>query len=148
MLYYGYDEFLKDMKTIKTKLADKNIDGIIFAIRGGATMAHFLAEAMNIKSVYALNVHSYDGQTKLGTPIISNLPTLPSSHKTVAIVDEIVDSGETMALILDKLKHTYPDINFVTATTFQKKTAVMQADIFAKYCDEWVEFFWEKDLLA
>lgn len=147
MLYYGYDEFLKDMRAVKTELSSRNIDGIIFAIRGGATMAHFLAEAMNIKSVYSLNVHSYVKQKKLGAPTILNLPTISSSHKVVAIVDEIVDSGETMTLILDTFKHTYPDIDFVTATIFQKKTAVIQADIFVRYCDEWVEFFWEKDLL-
>ena len=146
MRYYGYDEFLSDMKALKAKLSTMQIDAIVFAIRGGASMAHLLAEGMNIKSVFALNASSYDGQQKLSRPILSNIPTLPESAKKILIVDEIVDSGETMAEITKVMRERYGDREFLSACIFQRPTAIFEADFYIQNTDEWIDFYWERDL--
>lgn len=135
------------MRELKKRLSHIDVDAIVFPIRGGATMAHFLAEGLKIKSVYALNVHSYDETTKVGKPIISNMPNISHIHKNILIVDEIVDSGETMHFIMDALKTIHPNTKFLSATIFQKDSAIFKSDFYARKCDDWIEFFWEKDLL-
>ncbi len=146
MRYYGYDEFLSDMKILRTKLLDIQIDTIVFAIRGGASMAHILSEGLNIKSVYAINASSYDGQQKLNRPVLSNIPALPESAKKILLVDEIVDSGETMVEILGVLRERYPDREFLSACIFQRPTAIFEADFYVQNSDEWIDFYWERDL--
>jgi len=146
MRYYGYDEFIKDMKTLHGKLKNENIEGILLVLRGGATPAHFLAEALGIKNIYAVNILSYDGKKKICKPKITNLPKIPESIVKVAIIDEIVDSGETMSSLMTLLCKKYPDKIFKSVTIFQRDNAKFYADIYAQSSDEWIEFFWERDL--
>ncbi len=144
MRKYGYDEFAGDIKKLAKMVAEFEADGILFIARGGATMAHFLAMHTGVRKMYAINTFSYEGQTKLGTPIVGELPNLTDADKII-VADEIVDSGETLKAVLEKLQAAYPDKSFVSASIFQRQTAVIQADYYLHLTDEWVEFFWERD---
>jgi len=145
MRYYGYDEFLIDIKTITAKAKELDVDGVVGILRGGATLAHFLCEGLECKNMYTLKASSYHGQSKEGRPTISQLPTL-GAEKTVAIVDEIVDSGETMKYVLEDLRAMYPDKKFVSFAIFQKPSAIVKADVYLHEANEWIDFFWEADM--
>jgi xanthine phosphoribosyltransferase len=145
MKYYSYEEFVKDSKLLSTEARELNVDGFVGILRGGATLAHFLCEGVDSKNMYTIRASSYHGQNKNGKPVVSNIPEL-GSEKVVAIVDEIVDSGETMKYILDEFCTIYPDKKFVTIAIFQKPSAIIKADIFAHETYEWIDFFWEADM--
>ena len=66
--------------------------------------------------------------------------------KKVVLIDDIVDSGESMVEILKILKNKFPKCEFKIATIFYKKTALIQADFTIREATEWIEFFWEVDL--
>ena len=66
--------------------------------------------------------------------------------KKVLIIDDIVDSGETMEEILKILKEKFPYVEFRLATLFYKKTAVLQPDYSVREATQWINFFWEEDL--
>ncbi len=144
MRKYGYDEFAGDIKKLAGMVAEFEADGILFIARGGATMAHFLAMHTGVRKMYAINTQSYEGQTKLGAPIVGELPNLADANKII-VADEIVDSGETLKAVLEKLQAAYPTKSFKTVSLFQRESAVVKADYYLHLTDEWVEFFWERD---
>jgi xanthine phosphoribosyltransferase len=144
MREYGYGEFVTDARELSNRLSEFGVDGVLFIARGGATLAHFIAMNTGVRKMYALNTYSYDGQTKLGTPIVDELPNLSGASRII-VVDEIVDTGETLKIVVEKLKTAYPEVEFKTAALFQRQSAVVKADYYLHLTDEWVEFFWEKD---
>ena len=68
---------------------------------------HFLAEALDTRRLFSINSIHYDDTTKLDTFDIFNIPDLKDAKKVV-ILDDIVDSGETMREILKLLGSKYP----------------------------------------
>jgi xanthine phosphoribosyltransferase len=104
-----------------------------------------MAQALNIRNLYSLNSIHYDEQTKLDTFNIFNIPNI-SHAKKVLIIDDIIDSGETMVEVLKILKEKFPNIEFKIATLFYKSSAIIKPDFSVREATEWIEFFWEVDV--
>ncbi len=100
---------------------------------------------LNIRNVFTVNSIHYDGMRKLETFNIFNVPNLINASK-VLIVDDIVDSGETMVEVFKILQEKYPMCEFKLASLFYKKTAQIQPDFTVKEAPTWIDFFWEADL--
>lgn len=143
--FYPYDELIKDLKTLTQDLKEYRPDAIIAMSRGGVIIGHLLAEYFDIRTLYAMNTVHYFREKKLDDVIIYNVPDIKEA-KNVLIVDEIIDSGETMGEVMKVLDDKYPKVNFKTLTVFQKKTAAFQADFWLKDTDRWIVFFWETAL--
>ncbi|MEF3191673.1 MAG: phosphoribosyltransferase [Campylobacterales bacterium] len=147
MRYYSYPEFLRDMKLLVAKMADFRPDAIVAVARGGLTIAQMLCEYYDIRQFYAINSTLYDGVKRLDSVHLANIPTIDNA-KDVLVVDEIVDSGKSLATVIEALSSAHPWINFKSAALFQKSTASFCADYYLHDPgDVWVEFFWEVDLL-
>ena len=142
--YYTYEEFIKDLQTLEKEVKDYTPDTLVAIARGGMTLAHFLAERLNIRDVYALNAVSYENEKKLGKPKIFNIPNL-QTRKRVLIIDDISDSGETLYDTLEVLKKRYPSIKFKTLTLFYKEKTKLIPDIALKKTDKWIVFFWDDE---
>lgn len=142
--YYPYSQFIDDMKAIIIKI-DKPFDTILCIARGGLTMGHFLGNYYDIREVYAINSIGYDDTKKLDEVKISNIPDL-SKSKSVLIVDDIVDSGDTIIEALRILNTQYPQVNFYVASIFYKKSAKISPTWYIHEATSWIEFFWEVDL--
>ena len=143
--YYGYNEFLKDTKVLSNQIKQYNPDTLLSVARGGVTLGHFLASALDMRSLFFINSIHYDDTQKLDTFDIFNIPNVSDASKVV-IIDDIVDSGETMREIIALLKDKYPLCEFKIATIFYKPTAVVKADFKVKEAKEWIDFFWEIDV--
>ena len=78
--YYTYEEFIKDLQTLEKEVKDYTPDTLVAIARGGMTLAHFLAERLNIRDVYALNAVSYINEKKLSKPKIFNIPNLKYTY--------------------------------------------------------------------
>ena len=144
-LHYTYDLFVLDTKILIEKSKSFQPDVILAVARGGLTLSHFMAQAMNIRNLFSLNSIHYNDETKLDTFEIFNIPDL-SNTKRVLIVDDIVDSGETMVEILKILNKKFPNTKFKIATLFYKKSALIQPDFSVKEANCWIDFFWEADI--
>lgn len=145
MRYYGYSEFLKDINTLSSQIKSFDPDAILAVARGGVTIGHFLAESLNLRSFYTINSIHYDDEKKLDYIKLFNIPNL-HDYKKVLIVDDIVDSGDTLFEIVKIMNINYPTIDFKTTAIFQKKSAKHTADFWAQEANDWIEFFWSKDL--
>lgn len=144
--YYAYDEFKKDTQILTDKCRAYEPDVLLAVARGGLTLAHLMAQALDMRNLYSLNSIHYEGELKLDTFNIFNIPDV-SHAKRVLIIDDIVDSGETMEEILKVLAEKFPGVEFKLATLFYKKTAVLQPDFAVREANEWIDFFWEVDVI-
>lgn len=143
--YYSYDEFKTDTQKLKDQCQEFNPEVILAIARGGLTLGQLLSEAMNIRNLFTLNSIHYNGTEKLDTFEIFNIPDL-SNFTKILIVDDIIDSGESMVEILKVLNSKYPNCEFKVATLFTKQTALMQPNYSIKEATQWIEFFWEIDI--
>jgi len=144
--YYRYDEFLHDSHELIEKI-DWEFDTIIGIARGGLTLSHLLGEYYNIRQVYTINTIGYDDTQKLESTQLFNIPNLKEAHN-ILIVDDIVDSGDTLELVLGTLERQYPMATFKSASLFYKPTATIQPNWYLKEATEWIDFFWSVDLLG
>ncbi|MBP6713339.1 MAG: phosphoribosyltransferase [Aliarcobacter sp.] len=144
-LYYSYDLFVKDTQLLVDKCRDFEPEILLAVARGGLTSAHLMSQAMDMRNLYTLNSIHYEGDLKLDTFNIFNIPDV-SHAKKVLIVDDIVDSGETIREILKVLNEKFPNVEFRLATLFYKKTAVLKPDYYIKEANQWIDFFWEVDV--
>jgi len=144
--YYGYEEFLQDIRTLHKRIEGYRPDTLLAIARGGLTLGHFLANALDTRRLFALNSIHYEGNRKLETLEIFNIPDLSDAQK-VLILDDIADSGETLLAVLHQLEELYPKVEFKVATLFYKPNSLIQPDFSLKEAPAWVDFFWEVDPL-
>jgi len=143
-IYYAYAEFREDLKVLTQKI-DEKFDVLIPISRGGLSMGQMLGEFYDIREVYAINTIGYDDTRKLDEVRVFNIPTLKNNQK-VLILDDIVDSGDTLVEVLKVLENRYPLVRFSTASIFYKPTAIIEPTWWVKEPKGWIEFFWSEDL--
>lgn len=143
-LYYDYSAFLADTKILTQKI-DWEFDAIVAIARGGLCIAQFLGEYYDMRSVYSINTIGYNDTEKLEQVEVFNIPQF-RAEKSVLIVDDIVDSGDTLREVLNVLQKEYPQVTFKTASLFYKKSAKIVPHWYVKEAKAWIEFFWSEDL--
>nr|WP_215728973.1 phosphoribosyltransferase family protein [Campylobacter vulpis] len=145
-MFYAYDDFEKDVKFLAKKVKeDFNPDALVSIARGGLSLGHSLAVALKARNLFALNSIHYDDTRKLDSVEVFNIPNL-SAYKRVLLIDDIVDSGESLSEIKRILKEKFPHIELKIATIFYKKTALLQPEFSVKEANEWVEFYWDIEI--
>ncbi len=143
MYYYNFDEFTTDINHFSEQLKTYKPDVILAIARGGVTFGHFLAEKLNLRELYTLNSIHYNDTIKLDGINIYNIPKIPDNTQ-VLVVDDIVDSGDTMLAVLTKLRHLNPKCVFKTGAIFYKTDALYQPDFKLHLADDWIHFFWNQ----
>ncbi|EGK7485379.1 TPA: phosphoribosyltransferase [Campylobacter lari] len=142
MYYYAYEEFQKEIIPFARKIKEEfNPDVLLAIARGGMTLGHFLAEGMGNRNLFSLNSIHYEDTQKLDTIKIFNIPDL-SSYKKVLLIDDIIDSGETMIEIKRVLMEKYPHLELKVASVFYKPSALLIPEFYIKEAKEWIDFFW------
>ena len=118
-------------------------DVVVAIARGGLLLAGGIAYALDVKSCGALNVEFYTGVgQRLPAPIV--LPPLldePSlAGKKVLLVDDVSDSGRTLALVADLLDAAGADVR--TVVLYTKPGTVFEPDFTWRRTDRWIAFPW------
>jgi xanthine phosphoribosyltransferase len=147
MVYYGYEQFVEDVKKLVIKIsAEYDPDTLIAVARGGLTLGHAYALATDNRQLISINSILYEGNQKGKVCEIFNIPELGKAKK-VLILDDIVDSGQTIKEVFNYLTHHFPEVEFKIASIFYRPTAIIQPDFALYETDEWIDFFWEVDYL-
>ena len=143
MIFYSYDEFAVDAKKMAKQIKDEFDPEVILAVaRGGLTLGHSLAVALDNRNLFTLNSIHYEDTNKLDTIQIFNVPDL-SRYTKILLVDDIIDSGESMVEIKRELLKRYPNLDIKIATVFYKEKALLLPEFKVKEAHDWVEFFWD-----
>ena len=143
MIFYSYDEFAVDTKKMAKQIKDEFDPEVILAVaRGGLTLGHSLAVALENRNLFTLNSIHYEDTNKLDTINIFNVPDLSKYTKNL-LVDDIIDSGESMVEIKRELLKRYPNLDIKIATVFYKEKALLLPEFKVKEAHDWIEFFWD-----
>ena len=143
MIFYSYDEVAVDTKKMAKQIKDEFDPEVILAVaRGGLTLGHSLAVALNNRNLFTLNSIHYEDTNKLDTINIFNVPDL-SKYTKILLVDDIIDSGESMVEIKRELLKRYPNLDIKIATVFYKEKALLLPEFKVKEAHDWIEFFWD-----
>ncbi|MDD5202040.1 MAG: phosphoribosyltransferase family protein [Sulfurimonas sp.] len=144
MKYYAYEEFKNDTNTLIKKVRDFHPEAILAIARGGLTLAHVMAEGLDIREVQSVRTELYDKTSKRDTITIFDSCVFENKFR-ILVVDDIADSGETLEAIMKHLVKKYPQIEFKSATLFYKTTSIYEPNFWVKEADDWIDFFWERD---
>ncbi|UCR90251.1 phosphoribosyltransferase [Mycetocola spongiae] len=117
---------------------------IVVAIaRGGLLLAGSIAYALGVKSCGSMNVEFYTGvDERLPEPLV--IPPMldgPSLRgRRVLLVDDVSDSGRTLALVRGML--TADNVDVRTVTLYSKPRTVLVPDFVWRHTDRWITFPW------
>ena len=126
--------------------SDFEPDIIIAVARGGLLPAGALSYAMGVKLSDAVNVEFYtDVHETLPDPVLlaPMLDTESISDKKVLVVDDVVDSGRTLALVLELLRSYGAECR--SAVIYEKPRSEVRPDFSWKSTDEWIVFPWSAE---
>ncbi len=144
MKYYAYEDFKIDTNKLIAQTVEFSPEIIVGIARGGLTLAHAMAEGLDIREVQTLRTELYDKTCKRNELSIFDTCKF-SDVKKILVVDDIADSGETFEAIMNHLADKYSHIKFKSAALFYKKTSVYEPDFWINEADDWIDFFWERD---
>ena len=144
MTYYSYEEFVKDTKKLVEISGAFEADTLLAIARGGLTLGHAFSQAVDNRRLFTVNSILYEKDKKGVSCEIFNIPELKQAKK-VLILDDIIDSGQTVKEVLAHLQGCFPHVEFKIASLFYKPSAVIQPDYTIHEAKDWIEFFWEKD---
>jgi len=146
MIYYSYEKFVVDVKKLVQMTQSYHPDTIVAIARGGVTLGHAYASATDNRRLFTINSILYKEHEREDKCEIFNIPNLDLAQR-ILLLDDIVDSGQTMKEVLEQLRALYPDVEIKIASLFYKTTALVQSDFWLHEATDWIDFFWEVDYL-
>ena len=138
----GFGEACRDMA--RTIVADGFVPEVVVAIaRGGLLPGGAIAYALGVKNCGALNVEFYTGiGTVLDAPELLP-PELDMEYlggRRVLLVDDVADSGRTLALAVRLLRDRGADVR--SATIYTKPGSIDMPDYSWRETPLWIDFPW------
>lgn len=119
---------------------------IIAVARGGLIPAGALTYALGVKLTDAINVEFYtDVHETLPDPILLAplLDTRSIMDQKLLVVDDVADSGRTLALVIKLLRGFGADVR--SAVLYAKPSTIVSPDYVWKHTDEWIVFPWSAE---
>ncbi len=142
--YYSYEDFKKDTNSLIKEVKEFEPEVIVGVARGGLTLAHCMAEGLDIRDVQTLRTELYDKTCKRDEITLFGECNFSNASR-VLVVDDIADSGDTLQAVMKNLKNDNMDIVFKSATLYYKTTSCYKPDFWINEAKEWIDFFWEVD---
>ena len=152
-----WDQFGHAAREIATEIYESGWmpDLVVAIARGGLLPAGAISYALGVKAIGTMNIEFYtDIAETLEAPVL--IPPLMDTsalcgHK-VLVVDDIADSGKTLALVMQMVRElgiANPDggepmrvSEARSATIYHKSRSVIEPDYVWKHTDAWVNFPW------
>jgi len=119
-------------------------DIIVGVARGGWPVARIMSDLLENPEIANVKVEFYLGvaETK-GEPIITQPVSVPLKRKSVLLVDDVADTGKSLALVRKHLTEQGA-ANVKIATIYYKPWSILKPDWFERRTEHWVVFPWER----
>jgi uncharacterized protein len=141
--YISWSEYgnLAEALAEKIRADGKRFDLVVGIARGGIPVSMVVSDHLDVK-VDFINVKSYSDIGKRTAPRILTTLTEGVQGKTVLLVDDLVDQGDTMAFVSGYLAEQKPR-EISTAVLFMKPWSKTKPDYFLENVSEWIVFPFE-----
>ena len=116
---------------------------VIAVARGGLVPAGAITYALDVKLVDAINVEFYTGvEQTLADPILlaPMLDTDSIAGQQLLVVDDVADSGRTLALVMKLLRGFGAEVR--SAVLYAKPQTIVAPDYVWRHTDRWIVFPW------
>ncbi|WP_022888392.1 phosphoribosyltransferase [Agromyces italicus] len=140
-----WDRFGEAARSLAGEVLDSGFrpDVVIAIARGGLLLAGAISYALGTKQCGSINVEFYtDIEQVLPEPIVHppmlDAPAL--AGKRVLLVDDVSDSGRTLAKVLELLTEVGAEVR--TATLYTKSRTILVPDFSYRATDDWIVFPW------
>ena len=139
----SWSEVFKFVSDLKKFCSDKQFDCILAVARGGSIIGTLLSYQLNIPIRY-VGISSYNGDKKTDEMKFTQHAEI-GDYKNILVVDDIVDTGDTINFIKDIIALNSFDRQFTYTTmyTVAGKQEMVDFKVAVKQQDEWIEFPWE-----
>lgn len=143
-----WDGFGTATRELAQQIVDSGFtpDIIIAVARGGLLPAGALGYAMGVKLADAINVEFYtDVEETLPDPVLLEplLDTNSIRGKQLLVVDDVADSGRTLALVLELLEKEGASCR--SAVLYAKPRSEVDPNYVWKRTDQWIVFPWSAE---
>ena len=122
------------------------IDSIIAIARGGIIPARYLATYLNVRKIYTIGVQFYSDVDKtFKVPhVYQQLPKNLPVTDFFLICDDIVDSGESMGVVINQLTNLGVK-RYITCALHYKPKSTYKPTFYGEKLDNnvWAKYDWE-----
>lgn len=142
--YMSWSSIVEAVAWLSKKIATQYKPDLIVAIaKGGLIPARILADILGIEDLGYIEVKFYKsiGST-LEKPFIKTMALQSIVDKNVLVVDDIVDSGRTMQLVVNVLSNLGAR-TVKSAALYVKPWSTYTPDYYYKVVTSWIVFPWE-----
>lgn len=135
----------KMCKLLAKKISSFRPDWIIGISRGGLIPARLLSDHLNIHNISVIRIEFYKSikQTK-DFPTISQPLQVNVKGKKVLIVDDIADTGRSLAVAKDHVKRAGA-YEVKIAVLHSKPKSMIKPDFYIENANAWIIYPWEKE---
>ena len=137
-LYVSWSEYHHKIETLAVKIYRENwqFDNIICLAKGGLRVGDILCRLYN-KPLAVLSTASYGGENNRERGVIKfsqHLSTIEPIGDRILLVDDLVDSGISLAESISWLKINFPQIAEIrSAVIWYKSTSIEAPDYYVEY---------------
>ncbi len=119
-------------------------DVLVGISRGGLAPLRLLSDYLEVRELGVVGVKFYSavGKTK-GKPVVTQRLNVAVGGKKVLVIDDVADSGKTLALVVGMLKKRGAK-TVKTATLHYKRSSIVRPDFYVVETSNWVVYPWEK----
>lgn len=135
----SWTQLEKDCLSLFTKIKKLQIDRLVSISRGGNVVSRIVSDLLVSIPISHMTIVSYEHTQKLKTPKITEEPTVNFSGKTVLIVDEVSDTGDTFHISEAYFKKKKAKKIYTLAPYIKPKTKYTP-DFWGKSIDAWIVF--------
>ena len=140
-----WELFGQAQEELAQQIADSDFspEVLVAVARGGMLPGGALTYSLGVKLTDAINVEFYtDVNETLADPILLAplLDTDSIRGRRILVVDDVADSGRTLALVLKLLRGFGAEVR--SAVLYTKPRTVVQPDFSWRTTDKWIVFPW------
>ena len=141
----SWELFGQAQEELAQQIADSDFspEVLVAVARGGMLPGGALTYSLGVKLTDAINVEFYtDVNETLADPILLAplLDTDSIRGRRILVVDDVADSGRTLALVLKLLRGFGAEVR--SALLYTKPRTVVQPDFSWRTTDKWIVFPW------
>jgi len=128
----------------KIRKAGFRPDIVVGVARGGWPVARVMSDLLENPEVANVKAEFYLGvaETKK-EPIITQPVSASVRNKKVLVVDDVADTGKSLALVKEHLKEQGAAVVKI-ATIYHKPWSILKPDWFERQTERWIVFPWER----